>query len=662
MSNFNLRARFVLVPACCLAAWLAAAAEGPTPLLTRKPDQLLAVLKSDAEYKAKADACRELAVVGTKDAVPTLLGLLADEKLHHMARYALETMADPAIDPALREALGRFKGRPLTGVMGTLGVRHDAQAVKPIAAFLADPDNDTAQAAARALGRIGTAEAAKALDDAVGKASPANQVAFCEGVFRCAEALSAKGDRAQALKLYERLRGLPVPQQVRAGALRGAILLRPADGVKLLRESLRSSDFVLVDAAARTSQELPGVLVTAALAEELSQLRPDNRIVVIQALGKRADAAALPALVKAGGKDAEPAVRQAVVRAVAEIGGAGAVAALSGWLDDAEPAFAQAALEGLAAQKGKEADAAVTVLLASSNRKQQLRGIDLAGRRRMNASLPVLLKAAAGTDAEVRQAAIKRLGELATEAELPALLGLLGQASAAGDLDALEQAIGAVCAQAKDPAACAPTVIAQLGSAQPAQKVALLGVLAGLGGGPALQAVRAAAGDANAEVHTAALRALGSWKSAEAAAELLALAQAASSPTDRLLCLRGYFGWASQPDVPADQRLAMCQRAAGLAKQAEEKKLLLGALGSVKSLPALAQVAPLLEEADVKNEACAATLAFADELIKGAQAAAAAPRLIEPLQKAAQAASNPDLAQRARAQLKRAQDKAGVNQ
>ena len=54
-------------------------------------DQLLAILKSDAPLKEKADACQELARVGTRQAVPVLATLLADEQLSHMARYRART-------------------------------------------------------------------------------------------------------------------------------------------------------------------------------------------------------------------------------------------------------------------------------------------------------------------------------------------------------------------------------------------------------------------------------------------------------------------------------------------------------------------------------------------------------------------------------------------
>ena len=85
--------------------------------------KLIAVLKSDAPRKAKADACRELGRVGTREAVAPLAALLCDEELGHMARYGLEPIPDPAVDTALREALDKVKGRLEVGVIGSIGVR-----------------------------------------------------------------------------------------------------------------------------------------------------------------------------------------------------------------------------------------------------------------------------------------------------------------------------------------------------------------------------------------------------------------------------------------------------------------------------------------------------------------------------------------------------------
>src|SRR5690349_539773 len=85
-------------PANALAKTDAASAKAQVTRLT-------AVLKSGAPEKEKADACRELARIGTKEAVPALAALLGDEKLSHMARYGLETIPHSSVDAAFRAAL-----------------------------------------------------------------------------------------------------------------------------------------------------------------------------------------------------------------------------------------------------------------------------------------------------------------------------------------------------------------------------------------------------------------------------------------------------------------------------------------------------------------------------------------------------------------------------
>jgi HEAT repeat protein len=181
------------------------------------------------------------------------------------------------------------------------------------------------------------------------KAAAANQLSFCEGLFRCAEAQAAEGRKEPALKIYDRLRALKeAPHQVRAGALRGAVLTRGNEGLPMLLQAIRGEDFVLVAAAARTAQELPGVEVIKALADELGKLPADKQIVLIQALGKRADAEALPALFTCA-KSGDKNVRIAAIHALPEIGKASAASVLNELQKDSDSEIAQAAKESLAA-------------------------------------------------------------------------------------------------------------------------------------------------------------------------------------------------------------------------------------------------------------------------------------------------------------------------
>jgi HEAT repeat protein len=652
-SKLNFALVAILVGVACNAAL----AQQPTPLLTQSADQCVAVLKSGASQKEKADACRQLAVIGTKDAVPALAALLPDEKLNHMARYALETIPDAAADQALREALAKLQGRPLVGVIGSLGVRKDTQAVPALVKLLSDSDPDVAQGAARALGKIANPAAVDALKQAVGTVSAANRLAFCEGLLRCAEALNDRDERRQAIAIYDQLRGLDGPQQVRVAAVRGAILTRLDRGGDLVREGLRSKDFLVFSATVRAAYEAPMPPITRALVSELPLLPDDDhKILVIQVLSKRPGT--LPALSAAAKTGSKPA-RVAAVRALAESGDPAAAPALVDLLGDSEREISRAALDSLAGLQGKQVDETVQGMLRSQNTQRRLAGIELIGRRRMSACLPDLLKAGTDTDAQVRPAALSKVGELGGPADLTPVLDLLPKLSARQDLDAAEQALSTICSKAERPEACTDKLTARLYQAQPGQKSALLRVLSSVGGAGALQAVRAAVNDPNPEVHGAAIRALGAWKTADAAPDLLVLAKTSANPTDQTLCLRSYLGLAANPDVPAAQRLAMCHEAASLAKGNEEKKLLLAALGSIDSTDSVAMIMPYLDDSGTKEEASAAVAGIAEKMLKGQRSADTASKLIQPLEKVGQATTNEELAKRVKGLLQQAQRRSG---
>lgn len=645
----------VLLILCAAATPANTAPAGPKDQVKR----LVGILKSDASQKEKADACRELAQVGTRDAVAPLAALLPDEKLSHMARYGLEPIPDASVDKALRDAAGKLQGRLLVGVIGSIGVRRDANAVKLLARLLCVTDGDVAQAAARSLGSIGTSAAAKALMDALGGVSPSNQLAFCEGLLRCAESAVAKGDRRSACAIYDRLREIPMPQQVRTAAMRGSILNRGQEGLPLLALALHNDDPGLVLAALRTTQEMPGSEVTRLLAGELAGFPPERQIPVIQALAGRADAAALPALFDLARKG-DQAVRLMSIRSIAAFANPSAIPLLVGLLDDADKDVAVAAQESLASLPGGEADAAVIKMLADTSAARRITATELIGRRRMTSAMPALFDAAGGADAKLRIAAVKKLGELAGPPEMPRMLDLLARAASPEDLEAAEQALSAVSLKAAEPAACVAQLEARFQQVSPAQKCALVRVMGAIGGGSSLKAVRSAVADPSIEVRAAAIRALGSWSSADAAPDLLELAKNAGNPADKMICLRGYLRLAGQSELAVDKRLAMCREAAALATKDDERKLLLAALGGIPSVEALDLATPYLNEATIKEEAAAAVADVSAKVLKADDAARHASRLIEPLDRAAQAATSADLVKRSKDLLDQAKAKASA--
>jgi hypothetical protein len=80
----------------CVLSVAALLAAGIAPLWAQtvapKEDEgkLIATLTSaSASRKDKADACRQLSIIGTNKAIVPLASLLGDPEMSHMARYAL---------------------------------------------------------------------------------------------------------------------------------------------------------------------------------------------------------------------------------------------------------------------------------------------------------------------------------------------------------------------------------------------------------------------------------------------------------------------------------------------------------------------------------------------------------------------------------------------
>ena len=651
------RIHLILIAALLLAG--AVQTFGQTVASKADEGKLIAVLKNaNAPHKDKVDACRQLAIIGGKDSVAPLAALLGDEKLSHMARYALEPNPDPAVNEALRDALGKVRGMPLVGVIGSLGVRRDTKAVAAMAKLLGDSNVEVARATARALGKIGNSEAADALQQAFAKAPAGNKLDICEGMLRCAESLAADGQRKQAVAIYDELRTADAPHQVRGGALRGAILTRQRNRQNLLQEHLQSDDYILFSAAVQTTLEMRSKRITSVLVDAMGDLPADNKILVIQAFGLRGDEAAVPAVLKAA-KAGETPVRIAAMRAATELGDASAVPVLVGLLDDNNDEVAKAAQDCLATFPDKQANAAVMQMFRSDDADKQRVALDLMGRRRMTDGIPALLKAARDTDMNVRVNAVKMIGDLGGPDQLSAMLDLLSGARESKELAAVEQAIIAICLKSPDSQALADKLIGRLGAAAPAQKTALIRALGAVGGPKALKAVSAATESGNAEVRSAAVRAIGTWKTVDAAPVLLAMARKTGSQAERTLFLRGYLNLAVRGDMPLDQRLAMCAEAGRMIVRDDEKRLLLGTLSNIHAPETMELILPYLKDRGVRREAGMAAVTIADRMLRGRGPSPHAAKLIKPLEEVVQNAPNDNIAKRAKTLLGQARTKAG---
>jgi HEAT repeat protein len=614
----------------------AAPASGAAP--AEMVDPLIAVLNSPTATRIeKSDALRKLQVAGTKETIPVIAKYLTDPELSHMARYALEPLKDPSVDEAFRNALGSVKGPHLVGIIMSIGERRDAQSVQPLAALLKNSDKDVVRATALSLGKIGNAAAVTALTGAL-NASAANRAELSEGLFLCAEALAGQGQDAAAIAIYDqvlKLDAATTPVGVRQEALRGTIIARKADGIKLLQQYLQSTDYPLFIAATRTSLEMTASGVTPALTDALSKRSENNdKILLIGIIGARKDAAAVPAiltLVKDEKVDA--AVRLAAIKILTQVPSAASVPVLTGLMSNSSSDISSAARTAIISMPGKETDDAVLAMLKGSQPAERVVGIELTASRSIKTALPELIRlAGSDTDAKVRQAALKASGSLGGTENLSGLLEVVIKASPE-DMDAAVAAITTILPGVTDKTVFAKELITRLGQSQATQKGAILRILGVTGGAESLSAIQAAISDTNPQVHTAALTALSEWPDFDAAKSLVDIAANPNSTlADHVVAIRGAVRLIRDiSTAPMADRVSLCLTAYNSTRRDEDKTQVISAMANLRSTEIGDKLIEIANgSAALKSAAGQAVISVATSLYTG-QIVTVAPRVQQTL-------------------------------
>lgn len=613
--------------------------------------QLAAVLASDRSRSEKLSACKRLDWIGNADSVPALAALLSDAELSHAARLGLEAIPDPAAAEALRAGLTQVQGDLLVGVINSIGVRRDRQAVAGLGRLLGDKDPAIAAAAAAALGKIAVPEAAAILTEALTAASPAVRPAIAWASLACAQTLEREGDGERALALYDRLRQANLPAQTLTAATRGAILARNEEGMALLLAELGAEDDARFAAALGTSREFSASSVTEALVGRLAGLAPARQALLIAVLGDRGDVAARPAILRAAASTT-PEVRVAAIRALSTLGNASHLTLLLDAAAQADAEIAAAARTTLVELADPQVDAAVAERLGTATGTPQRILMQVAGDRQIAAAVPALLTATSSPDERTRLAAIAALGRTGGPQQLPVLTGRLVAPANEQELSVVQEALQAACRRSTNQEACAEALVRCLPQTPRQTRLFLFELLGSLGGSRALEAVLAAASDGDEATQDIATRVLGQWSSPDAAPALLNLARTSSQSKFRIRALRGAIRILRQMDLPPDSRLAMCREAMELGDRDEERVLVLEALGRVPSREALNLVVRYLDKAELKAAAGSAVVSIGEKIVFDEPAAVA-----EAMQQVVQRIATGELARRAQELQVRAKTK-----
>ena len=574
------RAAFSGLLALCLTV-SGPATYGQQPDAAKEKELIAQLTKAETPGGEKAIACKLLALHGSKESVPALAPLLADEKLASWARIALEAIPGAEAGAALRDASESLKGRLLIGTLNSIGVRRDVESVPALIKRLEDQDAQVAGAAALALGRIGDEASEKTLRAKLASASGELKSAAAEGCILCAEKRMSAGQAGPAAEIYDEVRLAQVAKPRVLEATRGAILARTGDAVPLLMEQINSTDPAVQRLGLTVARELKVNGVTEALTAELKKAKPQLAAMILIALADRGDKAALPAVLDVA-KSGAPVVQQSAAEVLLMLGDASCLPTLLEMAGSSTKDVSDAALATLGQMEGKEINDAIITRLGSANGTSLRMLIDLVGQRRLKANEP-LVKALGNSESSVRHAALGALGETIDAGDLKLLTARLNDTKHPEDLPVVQQALRAASVRMEDREAVAKQLADSMASQPTAVKTKLLEILAEVGGQNALKAMKAAFTSNDKALKDASSDLLGKWSNVEAGPTLLELSQLpASTFTSR--AIKGYIRLARQFSMPDEQRIEMCRNAMKAAKFEVEQELVVDVMERYPSL------------------------------------------------------------------------------
>lgn len=568
--------------------------------------KVLEALKAPgATVDGKRYLLRFLGTVGSARCVPAAAEYLADEKLSHCARIALEALPGKEAGEALRNALGKAKGKQLAGLVTSLGVKRDAEAASAIGKLISDADAVVAENAVCALGEIGTPEAAKTLDDAAAKASEALKRPIAKARIACAARLTEDGKGDKAATIYKTLLDNPPAPSARIAALRGLIAsLSAKEAAKLIAEKLEGDDARLRAATLAAYCGSADKGMKDAVAEQLPAMKPAAQEALLGVLGGMPEVAARGSLLKVIQSSKEEDLRVAALGCLAVHGEGDDVAMLIKLAAKGAGADSKAARTVLDKLGKPSVNEALSKMLDGAPPPERAIILSVFATRHVEAATPALVKLMNGADAAAAAEAVKSLEVLGTPAETGAIAGLLAATGNADLCKALEAALTAVCARATDKETCAQGVLPALDKAtSPAARCALLRVLPRIKTDSCLSVVRKAMADKDAEVSEAAVRTLTEWPETAAASHLVEVAKTTANQTHAVLAMRGCLRLAGVKERPAAERLDIYKKVLETSKRPDERKQALAGVADLATPEALDLLKGYFEDKTLGDDA-----------------------------------------------------------
>lgn len=376
------------------------------------------------------------------------------------------------------------------------------------------------------------------------------------------------------------------------------------EAIDIVIELLQDNDKEMRSLAMeQVRDEFKGEAATRRFAAELPELNAAAQAELLSALAARGDIVAKDAVTQL--LDAETAaVRLSAIRAISTLGDSLDCARLVDFLGGGKPEKAAAKLALIQIQ-GTDVAQTLEQKLSTSAPPIQAELIEILASRRAFDSIPKILQAAIGPDAQVRIAAMVALGKIGRPEHIRGMVQGVLRAERGSERAHAERNLAAVCNRIDEEEERAKPLLSAIDELPAKDRIVMLTSLGRVGGAAALDRLEKAIASSDDAQHSAGLIALANWPDSSVSPQLKRLAYEAPYIKHQLIALRALIRVAPLSDGRTDaEKLRALQAAMNMSIRYADRNYALQRASAIRIPETLRWVLPYVDDPNYAEQAC----------------------------------------------------------
>ncbi|MCC5875623.1 MAG: HEAT repeat domain-containing protein [Candidatus Sumerlaeia bacterium] len=551
---------------------------------------------------------RQLGYYGTPANLEAVAGLLLNEEMANITRYAMEKSVHQKADELLLAAYSDASGDIRQGIAITLTQRKSDHAVQTLASLLGSDDENDILVAASGLGKLGGQDALQALEEKEKEVDGKLRVILHNALLSWA-GISPGPDADRILADMKDRGASPI---IRGNAWRG-YLNSSSEAAGDLATALKSDEQRIRTAAINALVELPSSAFVSDLVDHFPSMSSRDQLGVLYALEERADASTLPVVHAALGSD-DPDIVANAIYVAGSFGTVETARAIIAMISEMDMSQRSIAVESLAHLAGDEINPLLVSSLEADDPVVRVALLESLEKRLADEKLDSIFVYTEDEVAQVRAAAYNTLGQLGDDGTFDRILEKFIGLDVASDERFANRAMTDLRRRSDRQDEQLDQILAVLPELSESKANLLIGTIATGSTDAAAKALDELVGSESESLRLAAIRSLSNWPNVRPAETLLGVAEL-ERPRESTLATRGYLTLlARDTTIRSEDRLDWTLRAAPYLTSAALKTQYIAVVSANPSLEALEEVSRFLEDSDVQREAFLAIQQLAPDL------------------------------------------------